>query len=129
MKIDKIKIKELIKSVRDFNGYLELNYVPSSTLKSTEELASLYYSGARKISLGECYHNGREFVDITESNIDEIVDKVYNTLMDNITYEINQALENLELGDTYIKYFDREPEMYNKFQKEVLRLKELKNEN
>jgi len=123
--LTKEKIKEMIQTVQEFNGMITLNYVPESTLYSTEELEGLYYSGQNKLEISKYYRTGFESKKINKDNFDEIVDDVYNKLNDNIGPHIIQALENLDLDQEgeYIKYFDREPELLKKFQEEVLKLK------
>ena len=121
--MDKNKIKELITLVRQFNGFLTLSYTPSSVLKSTKSLYGIYYGGWSKIEIGEYYTNRGEHIEITDANVDEIAEKIYNVLSDCVGYEIMQALDNLKLDAEDLKYFDRDLELFKKYKKEVRRLK------
>ena len=122
----KKKIKDLVKLVREFDGVLTLNFIPESTIYSTEELNGLYYGGWTHMEIGKYYRNSGECIEITDSNINKIVDKICDCLSDNVGECILKALKNMELDDVNLKYFDREPKLLKKFQKEVLRLKKLK---
>jgi hypothetical protein len=126
MKMEKIRIKELIKIVQEFHGSVRLTYIPQSVIDSTEKLHELYYSGWYELGIGKFYNNNRtELVEITDSNIDEIVDEIYECLSNSVGNEIFKALDNLKLDTEDIKYFDRDPELFEKFKKEVLKLKGL----
>ena len=119
----KEELRQVINLVREFKGSLTLSYIPQSKMQTPEKVYSLYYGGWNKIEIDDFYRNGKDFIEISESNIDEIIDKVYDCLSDNIGNCIMDALTNLELDDTDLKYFDRDPELFKKFQDEVLRLK------
>ena len=128
--MNKDKIKNLVEAVREFDGSLSLGYVPESVIHSTEEVYGLYYSGWAKMELGKNYFrtSTTETVKVTDDNVDEIVDTIHKLLVDNIGDFIMKALENLNLEDTDLKYFDRDLELYMKFKQEVSRLKEIKKE-
>lgn len=124
--MEKDKLKELIKLVQQFKGYLTLSYIPSSVLDSTKKVYGIYYGGWTKIEIGNSYRDQGEqfsFIDITDENIDDIVDKIYKTLNDSIGNEILQAIDNLKLDTEDLKYFDRDPELFKNFKKEVRKLK------
>ena len=122
--ITKEKIKSLIENVLLINGTLTINYVPESVIYSENKLYSLYYSDSPTIEICRYQYLDEELsFDITSSNIDDIVDIIFNKLNDNISIYINEALDNLGLDDCDLKYFDDEPELFKKFQDEVLKLK------
>ena len=127
--VNKEELKQLILLNLKFQGELKLSYIPESVIHDIEECGSLYYGGWRRIELGQSYHRKGEFVDITDDNIDTIVDEIYDVLSNSIGNEILQALENLEWEAEELKYFDRDKKAYNKFKKEVLRLKEESKKN
>ena len=78
MKLTLDRLKETIW----MNGELVFNYVPLSTLDSTEELESLYYGGGRKIRIDKKHIMiGRS--EILEIN-DESIIKLHNLLGSNI---------------------------------------------
>lgn len=121
--ISKSKIKNLITLVQEFNGKVILSYIPESVLDSIEELHNLYYGGWNKIEIGKFYRsNDGNLIEIKESNIDKIVDEIYYKLSYDIGNEILKALENLNYEAEDLKYFDRSPDTYEKFRKEVHRL-------
>ena len=122
----KEKLKDLLLLVKQFDGNLTLSYIPKSKIYSVEEVYNLYYSGWNKIEIGLYYNSCEECIEMSNSNIDIIVDKIYDKLTDSVGEFIIPALNNLGLDDVYLKYFDREPELFIKFQEEVLRLKQQK---
>lgn len=124
--ITKERLKQTIELVQELQGELNLIYTPSKVLDSVKDVYNLYYSN-RKITIGSGYYNrGNEYIKFTNNNIDEIVDKIYDVIKDDISDYIMKSLENLELSIEYLKYFDRELELFKKFKDEVLKLK---NEN
>lgn len=124
--ITKERLKQTIELVQELQGELNLIYTPSKVLDSVKDVYNLYYSN-RKITIGSGYYNrGSEYIEFTNNNIDEIVDKIYDVIKDDISDYIMKSLENLELSIEHLKYFDREPELFKKFKDEVLKLK---NEN
>ncbi len=125
--MNKEELKQLIQLNRKIGGYLTLNYFSLSDLNSTKELYDIYYSGFRKIEIGLFYRNldGKSIL-IKDDNIDDIVEDLYNLLLINISNEILLAFKNFGWEFEELKYFDGDKKSYNKFKKEVLRLKELK---
>lgn len=122
--ITKDKIKSLIENVLLINGTLSINYLPETVIYSESILYNLYYTGPYSIEINRYQYLDEETsFDITNSNIDDIVDIIFNKLNDNIIIYIKEALDNLGLDDCYLKYFDDEPELFKKFQDEVLKLK------
>ena len=121
----KEKIKNLILSVQEFQGYLTLNYFPISDLYLDEKVYNLYYSGFDKIEIGKYFTHSLtgNITEITPSNIDEITDKVYNLLIQDVSWFIQPALENLKLDFEDLKYFENNTKKFKKFQNEVLKLK------
>ncbi|SRR6266403_1712598 len=123
MNITKDKLRDAILSVRSINGMITLYHVPMKTIYSAESVYNLYYSGRNKIEIGSYFSTGREYKDVTDSNFDEIIDKIYDLLSDDVGDYIMKALDDMELEDTYLKYFDDEPELFKTFQETVLKLK------
>jgi hypothetical protein len=127
--ITREELKETIKSVKKIGGHLKLQYIPKTDLNSTQRLNELYYGGQRKIEIGKFYHNYwskmGDFVEITDNNFEAILDEVYLAMKNNIASCLFQAMENMGLDDTDLKYFDRNLELYKKFKAEVLKLKKL----
>lgn len=121
--ITKDEVRKFLKAGQVFRSMITFNYIPEDVLYSTEELYGLYYSGQYKMEIGKYYSTGMDTKEITNDNFEEIIDDVYFKLKGNISQHIFDALENLELDGEYLKYFDDEPEMYEKFKKEVLKLK------
>ena len=121
--IKKDEIKEMIRLIRQFNGQASFSFIPSKKIYSTEDLYGLYYGGWNKIEVGKYFRSGSDFFEIDDSNIDEIVDKIYKKLSDDVGECILKALENLGMDDCNLKYFDRDEAELKKFQEEVLRLK------
>lgn len=125
----KEEIKDLVQLVRQANGVLTLAFIPQSTIFSTQELYNLYYSGWSRIEIGSKYVCGSsESIEITDENVDSIVDKIHAIMADDVGDYIHKALTNLGMDDTQIKYFKSEGEEekvnLKKFQDEVLKLKE-----
>ena len=123
----KEEIKDLVQLVRQANGVLTLAFIPQSTIFSAQELYNLYYSGWSRIEIGSKYVCGSsESIEITDENVDSIVDKIHAIMADDVGDYINKALTNLGMDDTQVKYFKSEGEEENlkKFQDEVLKLKE-----
>jgi hypothetical protein len=124
--MEKQEIRNLILLVQKYNGYLTLSYLPQREIETPERCQGLYYGGWAKMEIGNSYRNFAGGVDIDKLNsetIDKAVDDIYNSLNGCIGKEIGQALTNLELDYEDLKYFDRDPELYKKFKKEVSRLK------
>ena len=125
--VSKKEIKQMITTVRKCNGSLTLSYLPCKTVNSTHALYELYYGGWNKIEIGKYFRSSEHLeIKITDENLDNIVDKIYRLLSNCIGDFIIQAMDNLKLHNNELKYFDREPETYAKFKKEVLRLKKEK---
>lgn len=123
----KQEIKDLILSVQKFGGEYTFKYVKLNDIYDTKKMNDIYYGGCKTVRICE-YYTKLGFSDtITDKNIGIIVDDMYNVLKDNIFHLISVALENLELFDEELKYFDREDykENYEDFKAEVIRLKEL----
>src|ERR1035437_3029405 len=95
------ELKQTILSVIKLKGVLTLNYVPSEYLDSTKQLYGLYYSGSNKIEIGEYYICDRDYGEVKDDNIDEIVSEIYNKLNNNIKDAISDALDNLEMETEY----------------------------
>lgn len=122
--ITKEKIKSLIENVLLVNGTLTINYLSESVIYSEQKLYNLYYGGLPNMEINRYqYLDEESSFDITNSNIDDIIDIIFNKLNDDISIYINEALDNLGLDDCDLKYFDDEPELFKKFQDEVLKLK------
>jgi hypothetical protein len=127
----KEEIKTLINLVRKFHSEFKIHYIPLKTIYSAEKLYDLYYGGAYTIIISsKCvsYYKTDDWhrVDITNSNIDKIADRIYNLLSDNVQDDIVKAIENLGKEGEILKYFDRDKKLFKKFQAEVLRLKDAK---
>ncbi len=125
----KEEIKSLLELLKKSNGELTIKYIPESTLYDTKELYDLYYGGSKKIIISGNHFmkNYGEITDITESNLDEIVDKIYDIMIDNISGHIFKVFKNLHWEFEELKYFDHDKKTYNKFKKEVLKLKNITN--
>lgn len=121
--ISKDKLRETLLNIRELNGTITLYYVPLNTINSVKDVYGLYYSGRRKIEIGKYLSTGIEYIEITDKNSDEIVDKVYALITDDIGDFIMKALTIMKLDDVDLKYFDREPELFKTFQETVLKLK------
>jgi hypothetical protein len=119
----KEEIRQTIALIRKNGGELKLNYIPSEYLNDTEELCGLYYGGSPNIEIGKYYRNYSEFIEITDDNLEEVINKIYDVLTDSIKDEFHQAFKNFEWAYEELKYFDDEKENYQKFKDEVLRLK------
>jgi len=125
----KEELKQSILLIRKNGGELNFNYIPSEYLNDTQELYELYYGGSPKIKIGEKYYVYEgDYIEITEDNLEEVINKIYDVLNDSIKDEFHQAFENFEWEYEELKYFDDEEENYQKFKDEVLRLKNEKNE-
>ncbi len=122
--ISKEKLKEMIVGIRELNGLLTLGHIPRNYIYSARRMYEIYYSGKDKIEVGKYFENGAESILIKNENLDEIVDKIYVLLIDDIGKQIGEAIDIMKLHDNELKYFDREPEQFKKFQEIVLKLKD-----
>jgi hypothetical protein len=119
-------IKNLIELICKFDGEFTLYYIPSSYLYDTKRLYSLYYGGLEKIVIRKNFlYILNQFFEFEDNDIDDVVEKLYEILSDDINEYINNALLELEMPDEYLKYFDRDgmKEKYEKFKNKVLELK------
>ena len=123
--MNKETIKNAIKIAKELNGTIKIPYVPSSYLDLTDELYGLYYSGAHHITFGRNHFllSDGTYTEITDINEEEIINKIYEVLVDNIQPYIMEALKSLEWEAEELKYFDDDPEKYETFKKKVLELK------
>ena len=125
--MEKQEIRDLILLVQKYNGYLTLSYIPQNKIKTPEDTYGLYYGGWTKIEIDKSYRNFGSGVDINDLNsktIDKAIDDIYTSLNESIGKHIGQALTNLNLDYEDLKYFDRDLELFKKFQDEVRKLKE-----
>ena len=77
--ITKKELKQLILLNEKAEGYLQLSYLPESSIKDTEGAYSIYYGGWRQMNIGTYYsapHSEFRDAEITEENIDKIIDSV-----------------------------------------------------
>ena len=125
--ITKEKIREFITLNRELGSSISFPIIESDVLYDTEKLYHLYYGDGDKINLGKYYHNiseRGEIFEITDDNLSEVVDRVYEDLKDSIAKELHATFEKFGWEYEMLKYFDDEPKKYERFKKEVLRLKE-----
>jgi len=120
------KIKQTIQTVRELDGFLSFNFVPSKSIYDLDYLHGLYHGGQKiDISRDEVRYPDRRWVIFNDTNFEEIVDDVWNYIKDDITGAIHTSFENLDWEFEELKYFDR-PENADKlklFQEEVLKNK------
>jgi hypothetical protein len=123
--ISREKIFQSVELVRELNGSLSLSYIPSSVLDSSKSVGELYYGGWTKMEVSKTYFNDYGGLDgkIDKIGLNRIIDHIYDRLQDSIGPFIMKALENLNLDDSDLKYFDRDPQLFKRFQEEVLKLK------
>jgi len=122
--ITKEDIKSLINLILKFDGEATLSHIPKDTINSTLKLYELYYGGWSKISIGKyCRYEGKNSFEVTNENINSVVDDIYKLLKECVGNEIFIALDYLDLEPEELKYMDREKETYTKFKKEVRRIK------
>lgn len=133
MKLDKNELKKTILFVSKIGGELKLRGLSINGISTPEKCYNLYYGGGSvtSITIWKCYENydsKLNHVEITDENIDQIVDEVYSCLSSNINDIIEKALINIgESGEfETLKYFDRDIELFNKFKEEVKRLSDEK---
>ena len=120
------KIKQTIQTVRELDGFLSFNFVPSKAIYDLDYLHGLYHGGQKiDISRDEVRYPDRRWVLFNDTNFEEIVDDVWDYIKDDITGAIHTAFENLDWEFEELKYFDR-PKNADKlklFQEEVLKNK------
>lgn len=140
------EIKNLINTIKKFRGEFIFNYVKEKYLYDIEELYHLYYGRGDTVTIGRDYYsinqNIKRIVEnpkiydenspiyhTPEIDIEGAIDELETIFKDNISYFITDALYNLNFQAEELKYFDSHKKSYNKFKKEVLRLKEGKWKN
>lgn len=112
--------------IRELGGEVTLHYVPEDVLDSPERLYELYYGGPNRIEIGRRYYRNSgcaNLTEITDGNLEGIVDQIAQCLEGDVGPQIQEALRNFGKEGELLKYFDREPELLHKFRGEVLKLK------
>lgn len=125
--ITKEKIREFITLNRELGSSISFPIIESDVLYDTEKLYLLYYGEGDKINLSKYYHKISErgdIFEITDDNLSEVVDRVYDELNDSIAKELHATFNKFGWEYEELKYFDDYPKKYKRFKKEVLRLKE-----
>ena len=123
--VNKEKLKKAILLAKELNGTLSLMHIPKINLYSTKDLSDLYYEGVKKVETGVYLNGNPNFIQLTNTNLDEVVDKVYVIMQNDIHTHVLQALKNLNWKVEEIKNFEYTPEKYKQFQEEVLKLIEI----
>ena len=129
--ITKEQLKQTIELVFLLKGQLTLSYLPSSIIETTEGCYNLYYGGYKKMEIHpEYYRDGSCSLSTYKElgGVDAVIDRIYQNIQDDISSYIMTALNNIGADDTTVKYFDREPELYERFKNEVYKLKNKTNE-
>ena len=127
-KIDKQELKRTILLVSKIGGELKLKGISINSIDTPEKCYNLYYVGSgTNITIWKCYDNYESklnHVEITEDNIDQIVDEVYSCVSGNIHSYIKQALINIGEDGEFetLKYFKRDLELFDKFKNEIYKL-------
>jgi len=125
--ITKEKIREFIILNRQLGSSISFPIIESKVLYDTEELYNLYYGEGDKINIGKYYHklsDSGNILEITDDNLSEVVDKLYDELRDSIGAELHATFKKFKWEYEELKYFDDNSKKYEKFKTEVLRLKE-----
>lgn len=124
--VTKEELKKTIDLITKLKGSLTLSYLPVSKIETPKDCYNLYYGGFCKMEIyPELYRDGSCNISTYEElgGVDVVIDRIYSNIKDDISPYIMTALNNIGGDDTTIKYFESEPEMYQKFKNEVLRLK------
>lgn len=123
--VSKEKLRETIDTIISIDGKVEFIYLRMEDIDTAEKCYNLYYSGPNRVCISNGYYENSLKGGLSKlDNIDESVDDIYEYLSNNIRGYIKKALDNLNLGDEDIKYFDRNQDLLVKFKNEVLKLKE-----
>ena len=127
--ISKDDIVRMMDLITKMNGSITLSYLNISDLDSPKKCYNLYYGGFSKIEIyPDMYRDGR--CNLSTFNelggVECVVDRVYENLKNDVSKLIIPTIEKLGLDETTMKYFDRDPGLYEKFINEI---KILKNSN
>jgi len=76
----------------------------------------------KKVETGIYLNGNPNFIKLTDTNIEEVVDKIHETMVDDIHTHVLQAIQNLNWKVEEIKNFEYNPDKYKSFQEEVLKL-------
>jgi hypothetical protein len=123
--INKEKLRQAIILSKELKGTLSLMFIPKISLYSTKDLSNLYYDGVKKIETGVYLNGNPNFIKLTDANLEEVVEKIYEMMINDIHTHVLQALTNLKWKVEEIKNFEYSPDKYKIFQEEVLRLIEI----
>lgn len=120
----KEEILNILNIIRNINGSLTVYYIPESYIYDTKKCYDLYYSGANKFIIDKKYFEyNSEFIEITDNNLNKIVDKIIDILKNDIYEYLHKAVSNLKLEYEDFKYFENNKKTHKKFINEVLKLK------
>jgi hypothetical protein len=127
----KEQLRQTIELVFLLKGELTIPYLPVSIIETPKGCYNLYYGGFRKMEIYfEYYRDGSCNLSTYKElgGVDVVIDRIYQNIQDDISSYFMMALNNIGADGESIKHFENEPELYERFKKEVYKLKNKTNE-